>query len=227
MRPAMSPKRKTLAALVALVLVLTLGIARGWFTRRTAVPPPPPLTNPAAEKPAPTNRSPFFTKRAAPQPGAAVPFASTNPPLEHTSAVETNLITGWEEKIDDVLRSDAETAAIGRTLLEWLPRLPAAGQVEAAQHIVNLLEDADYAPLAKVAADPATPEEVLDILLADLLNRPNALKLPALLSVARQTNHAKAGEAKDLLELYLEEDFGTDWAQWEARMQEWLKANPD
>ena len=161
------------------------------------------------------------------QPGAAVPFASTNPPLEHTSAVETNLITDWEEKLDEVLRSDAETAAIGRTLLEWLPRFPAAGQVEAAQHIVNLLEDADYAPLAKVAADPATPEEVLDILLADLLNRPNALKLPALLSVARQTNHSKAGEAKDLLELYLEEDFGTDWAQWEARMQEWLKANPD
>jgi hypothetical protein len=223
----MSLPRKTLAVGVALLLVLALGIVLGWFARRPPLPPPSATTNVAAEKPASTNRSPFFAKRAASRPGAGSRLASTNPPLEHTSAVATNLITDWEEKIDEVLRSNAETAAMGRTLLELLPRFPKAGQVEAAQHIANLLEDDDYAPLAKVLADPTMPEEVLDILLADLLNRPNALKLPALLSIARQTDHPQAREAKDLLELYLEEDFGSDWAQWETRMQAWLKANPD
>ena len=34
-------------------------------------------------------------------------------------------------------------------------------------------------------------------------------------------------EAKDLLELFLEEDFGNNWGQWQGRMQQWLQDNPD
>jgi len=70
-------------------------------------------------------------------------------------------------------------------------------------------------------------EAVLDVLLADALNRPNSLKLPLLLEVARQPDHPKAGEAKDLLELFLEEDHGKDWGQWQAKLEQWLKDNPD
>jgi hypothetical protein len=87
--------------------------------------------------------------------------------------------------------------------------------------------DENYAALAGYLADAKLPEDVLDVLMADVLNRPNSLKLPALLEVARDPQHPKAGEAKDLLELFLEEDYGTDWNLWQTKTDEWLKANPD
>ena len=83
------------------------------------------------------------------------------------------------------------------------------------------------APLGKLLTDSKLPEEVLDVLIVDVLNRPNSLKLPLLLEVARDTQHPKAAEAKDLLELYLEEDYGSDWNKWQAKMEQWLKENPD
>jgi len=43
----------------------------------------------------------------------------------------------------------------------------------------------------------------------------------------KNSQNPKAGEAKDLLELFLEEDYGTDWNKWQAKMQQWLKDNPD
>ena len=61
----------------------------------------------------------------------------------------------------------------------------------------------------------------------EFYNRANSLKLPLVLAVARTENHPLAEEAKDLLELYIEEDHGTDWAKWEDAMHKWLKENPD
>ena len=112
-------------------------------------------------------------------------------------------------------------------MLEMLPHLPEEGQVEVARHLANLLPDSEYPALAKYLADPKMPEAVLDVMLADALNRPNSLKLPLLLEIARQADHPKAGEAKELLELFLEEDHGKDWAQWQAKLDQWLKDNPD
>ena len=63
--------------------------------------------------------------------------------------------------------------------------------------------------------------------MADALNRPNSVKLPVLLQVAQESDNPKASEAKDLLELYLDEDYGTDWNQWQTKLQAWLKDNPD
>ncbi len=61
----------------------------------------------------------------------------------------------------------------------------------------------------------------------DVLNRPNSVKLPLLLDLARDPQHPKASEAKDILELFLEEDYGNDWTKWQAKLDQWLKDNPD
>ena len=96
-----------------------------------------------------------------------------------------------------------------------------------AQHLSNLVPDQDYRLLHASLTNAALPEEVLDVLLDDTLNRPNSLKLPALLEVARNPQNPKAAEAKDFLELFLEEDYGNDWDKWQASMEQWLKDNPD
>jgi hypothetical protein len=147
-----------------------------------------------------------------------------NPP---TAIATGSTNAEWEDKLEAILRSEGDDSEKTKQLYAMFPQLPEDGQVEIAQHLSNLVSDQDYAPLGKMLADPKEPEGVLDVLIADLLNRPNATKLPMLLDVAKNSQHPKAVEAKDLLELYLEEDYGQDWAKWQAKTDQWLKDNPD
>jgi hypothetical protein len=170
-----------------------------------------------------TNRSSFFTKgvRRHPSQGRADDGSMG------ASSTTTNSTPAWEEKVDDILGSDKSDPDKAKQMLEMFPQLPADGQEEVARHLSNLVSDQDYGPLRAYLTNASWPAAVLDILLGDVLNRPNSLKLPALLDVARTPQHPKAGEAKDFLELFLEEDYANDWGKWQAKMEEWLKANPD
>ena len=180
-------------------------------------------TEPAPPAPAGADRPSFFTKR--PRRQTADPVANSHP--IGAPAAATNLISAWEDKLDEILGSASPDEDKARQLVEMFPHLPTDGQEETAQHLSNLLPDADFGLLHAYLTNTALAEDVLDVLLDDVLNRPNRLKLPALLDVARSPQHPNAAEAKDFLELFLEEDYGDDWDKWQTRMQEWLKDNPD
>jgi hypothetical protein len=142
-----------------------------------------------------------------------------------TSSQEPNAeLAEWETRIDDILADESDNdLQKSRKLLALLPKLPQDGQIEAITHAVNLLDDEHYAPLTELVTNALTSEEVLDVLTSDLANRTNTLKLPVLLQIARQQKHPMAAEAQKLLELYVNEDYGTDWTAWEKAIQEWLK----
>ncbi len=143
------------------------------------------------------------------------------------AATNTPANTNWEDKIDDIVGSDDADTNKVKQLFALFPTLPPDGQEEVAQHLSNLVEDDNYGPLGDLLKNSSLPEGVLDELLADLLNRPNSLKLPLLLSVAQEPDNAKHDEAKDLLELYLGDDYGTNWSTWQSTMTTWLQQNPD
>jgi len=170
-----------------------------------------------------TNRSSFFIKRAR-QRSSQSPAGDVS---MGESSTATNLIPAWEDKVDDILGSAESDPNKAKQMLEMFPQLAADGQEEVARHLSNLVSDEDYGALRAYLTNASLPAAVLDVLLGDVLNRPNSLKLPALLEVARTPQHPKAGEAKDFLELFLEEDYANDWDKWQAKMEEWLKANPD
>jgi hypothetical protein len=107
------------------------------------------------------------------------------------------------------------------------PKLPPEGKEEVSEHLANLVEDQDYAPLGNLLRDASQPEEVLDVLLSDLLNRPDSTKLPLFLELAKNPNNPKASEAKEMLELYVDEDYGSDWPKWQAAIDNYLKENPE
>ena len=157
------------------------------------------------------------------------PLLSTRPneAPAAASAASVNLITNWEDRVDEILVAEGATEAKAKQMLEMFPRLPEAGQVEVAKHLSNLLPDQDYAPLGQLLANPHLPEDVLETLMADVMNRRNGLKLPALLGVARTAQHPKAADAKEVLGFFLETDYGDDWAKWGEKVQEWLNENPD
>jgi hypothetical protein len=183
----------------------------------TVDPTPAPSETPprTATPPRPTPPRPLLPAAQAP-PTATVP----QPPPAAT-------IPDWEERIDAVLTAEEDEGKKAKRLLAIFPNLPEDGQVEAAQHISNLLPDEEYAPLAQALTNAALSEAVLDVLMTDVLNRPNPLKLETLLDVARTPNHPKAEEALDVLEVFVDENYGQDWAAWKAAVEKWLKENPD
>jgi hypothetical protein len=136
-------------------------------------------------------------------------------------------MTDWDEKVSDVLGAEGDEKDKAKKLIDMFPQLPPEGQEEVAHHLSNLVADEDYAPLSNFVTNSALPEAVLDVFVEDVFNRPNAIKLPVLLDIAQDPQHPRASEAKDVLELFLEEDFGSDWTKWHTKMDKWLKDNPD
>jgi hypothetical protein len=135
-------------------------------------------------------------------------------------------MTNWEDRLDTILTSDKPDPDKAKEMIEMFPKLSPDAQEEIAHHISNLTPDENYS-LGQFLTNSALPEAVLDVFTEDVLNRPNSVKLPLLLDVAKDSNHPKAGEAKDILELFLENDYGTDWTAWQASLDKWLKDNPD
>jgi hypothetical protein len=162
-----------------------------------------------------------------PKPGSASDQASTRTNANGTPAAAPNLITNWEEKLEAILGNEATPdPEKAKQMIEMFPNLAPEAQEELAHHISNLTPDENYS-LGQFLTNSSLPEAVLEVFTEDILNRPNSIKLPLLLDVARDPQHPKAGEAKDILELFLEEDFGADWSKWQGKMNDWLKENPD
>ena len=203
----------------------------GWFGGNPAdavnslpTPEVTPDTSPASTPSQPARLTAPTAPRPVTQPAPAKAAATA---LVTTSVPVQGLITNWEERIDDLLTAEGAEDKKAVEMLAMLPNLPEDGQVEAAQHISNLLPDEQYAALSPVLTNAHTAEAVLDVLMTDVLNRPNGVKLNTLLDVARVPNHPKAEEARDVLEVFVDENYGEDWTAWSNAVQKWLKENPD
>lgn len=211
---------KILGFITAAVIV---GIGLGWLASRPKTIAPKTVTV-SEPLPPPTAKShlPEIARQPAEEPAAAPAAAMTANPSAAMAATED-----WGDKISDILTSDTDFPEKCKDMLALYPDLPDDGKLEVAQHLNNLIADEDYAPLGKILIDPKTPAAVGESLLNDLFNRPDSLKIPLMLQVARTPGHPNAAAARENLADFLEEDHGTDWAAWEKTATAWLKANPD
>jgi hypothetical protein len=218
----MSKSFKLLMLIGAITGVVLVGI---YLSRRSDTAPEADaqasLSEPTSPDTEETNRSAFFNQRARRE---ASPTVSDD---GSTGVSDINVMSGWEGKVDEILGSTRPDADKAKQMVEMFPTLPAAGQEEVVRHLTNLLPDQDYGLMRSFLTNASLSENVLDFLLDDVLNRPNSLKLPALLDVARNAQHPKAAEAKNFLTLFIEEDHGNDWDKWQTGIDRWLRANPD
>lgn len=201
------------------VLMLALGLAAvaGALLLFLARPAPGPDSATAT----PTSPSPTPAVATGTTPAPA-PLPAT-PPIATTTAPATANLPVWEQRIDDILRSNMTEVQVSQLLLNLLPTLPKEGQIQAASHVANLLADENYAQALPVLTNPNTPPEVLSILMTDLMNRPDPVKLRGWLAVARQPGHPLAEEALSALVIYLDDDFGADWNRWAGAVDAYIQ----
>jgi hypothetical protein len=220
----MTALAKVLRVFGVLVLAGGVGVLIGWMKSRDgdiqpiAVPPSSnqpmiaiaPVATESVTPPPAANASPHRTGRDKP---VLLP-----PPVEESR--------DWEKQLDDVLLSDTDANGKADRILALIPTAPTNAQVELSQHLVNMVQDDHYDGAAQLLTNPVTPAAVSTVLMNDLLNRNNTLKLPMLLSVARDDDHPLKDQAREMLELLIQEDDGTNWDQWDTSINTWLQNNP-
>jgi len=215
----MSKLAKVLRGLAVLAMAAVLGTLIGWLVSRrgdvTPIAVPPVANQPLAVAPLPA------------QAPAPEPLPAMQEPV-HAKAV-SHLDEGaadWEQKLDDILLGDDDENGKADKILALIPRAPAEARQELAQHLVNMVQDDHYDGAAEMLTNAATSPDVSGVLMNDLLNRNNALKLPMLLAIARNDAHPLKDQALDLLGLLTQEDNGTNWDQWSSTIDTWLQDNP-
>lgn len=226
--------RKILMTIIIVVAVVGVGVGIGWLAGRGTVTPPPvaqsPPDNTAGSHASPgSDDAQSMPVQTAPLHDAPIVAPPPSVQTNSIAQVATNLpgSTNWEDSIDAIVGSDEDDTNKVKQLFALFPKLPPDGQEEAVQHLSNLVDDTNYAQLGALMTNDSLSEGVLDELLADLLNRPNSTKLPMLLDLAQDPDNAKSAEAKDLLELYLGDDYGDNWTAWQTSMNNWMTNNPD
>ena len=143
--------------------------------------------------------------------GPAIPDEEPEAPMQ-----------AWELSINKLLDSDEENSKVAQDLASLIPTMPLEGQVEAVQHMVNLLEDDKYSLASNMLLNPAIHPDLRAVIWSDVLDRPNNVKMPVLLSLMNVPGHPARGEAHLKLQEALGRDFGGDAGLWSAPVQAFL-----
>jgi len=205
-----------------LALAVGLGLLVGWWASRDGDLHPKTFTNNASL----AEPSAVIKPLVKPVVSNAVEIEAT---ADATPPPEPVQQPTWEDKLEEILlNGDIQENQKAEKILALIntPDMPEEAQVELSQHLINLVQDDNYDGAAQLLTNSTTPSAVASVLMNDLLNRNNNLKLPMLLDIARNEYHPLKGEAKEMLELFLQEDNGTNWTQWDTSVQTWLKDNP-
>lgn len=206
-----------IAGTVLASLVLGFWVSRWLYSDSPPQPQPQPelelLTPPSAP---PSSPAPSFGDKGSPRPNPR--WLRLHPERVTADTVSTN----WQDEINDILSSDENNDLKARAMLRLLPALPTEGQVEVVQEADGLLPDSDYDALAEYTVNPSLPEPVLEALLAGLLDRPDSIRLPLLFNIAGDDQHPESEQAGELLQMLLEETYGTNWDWGDASAAQWL-----
>ncbi len=143
------------------------------------------------------------------------------------TTIATVPVTNWSVQLGSVLASSNSTTNQAVSLLAMFPNLPPEGQLQAAQHTSRLLPGEYFGALGIYLTNSATTPAVRRAIFADLLTRPNSIKLPWLIEVAQANIEGESSEAMLLLQSHLRQDYGANWNAWRESAALWLSQNPD
>lgn len=194
---------------IAFLLLPDKEPAIDWTGVEPGAPTPPPADSPAP--PMDTPLAPVADKPPAPQPTA-----------------DPARVAQWEETISNALADDSisNQEAVKRLLaLSYNTKVDEQIRLDALEHSLNLSEDEEFGTILPLLKDKNTPVEMLDSALNDLYNRGDRVKLESLLEVAKVPDHPLHEDAVELLEFYVDENFGDDWNAWTDALNTYFADN--
>lgn len=212
---------------LVLVIVVILVAIGGYYGYRQLSKPKPAET-PVVE----TQEEPEII----PEPAAPVvrsePPVMTNPvrtvTRRATPATAPKPTGEWKAGLDAILASAEKTPQEKiQELKAFFSKLEESEAEQAVQDLTLRVQDEGYGFIKPLAVDPTLPEPVRDEFMVDMLNRPNSIKLPLFLEIARNPDHPDNESAYDSLEIFTGLKLGADWNAWEKGIATWLKENPD
>ena len=222
-----------LAVLFIAMVIMVVGGVLIWFADSTSTEivinesePVERLATPAAPPP----RTVVKVAPPKPLPAASNVVAEAPPaPMPTEPAVEPppDDSPDWDAKLQDIVASGKGDRVIATELFAILGQLPPERQGDTAQLMAGLMPDEGYGVLAPMLNNPQLNEDVLDALMVDLLDRPDAIQLPLFLQIAQNPAHPRQPEALDYLGIHLDADLGNDWAGWQKAIEEFLRNPPE
>jgi len=182
----------------------------------------------------PPDQTPVTTSRKTPPGegfGATDTFSSGSGLLREAGARTTDELSPefeepeqpWEKAINQLLDSDEDNDKVASALAVLVPTLPLEGQVEAVQHMVNLLDDEQYELARNMVMNPGLHPDLREVLFSDILDRPNTVKLPALLALLGSPGHPLRTEAHTNLQAVIGQDLGESPMLWSQPVQAFLE----
>ncbi|MCB1076345.1 MAG: hypothetical protein KDM64_00840 [Verrucomicrobiae bacterium] len=138
------------------------------------------------------------------------PSTATEAPAGTPPPAKTVEPSKWKERIEELLSNqEISTRDASRELLAMAAdsKGPEQLRIDAVQHGLNLLEDENYLNDALfLATRTDLPEEMQDILFADLHNRDQEISVPVADKIAKTPGHPLAEDAKDFVDFFKEDD---------------------
>lgn len=115
----------------------------------------------------------------------------------------------WEARIDELLSNRNITPrAASRELFAMAGDAKGPGplRIDAAEHGFHLLDDENYLEDAlALATNPRLPEEIYEILFADLHNRDESVSVPVAERIAKTPGHPLAEDARDFADFFTDD----------------------
>jgi hypothetical protein len=205
-----------------LVLALVIGGLIGWWASRN----PTETQQPIVEAPEAVVEQPTISEKPEQPPvdTIAVDPETPMPPDEEPKLGEVNE-ENWQDHLSEILGAEnVESDEKADKLATMIPKLSEPAQVELVGHLANLVSDEEYnKKTAGILISPHTPASVSDVLLTDLMNRHDGLRLPLVLEIAKVEDHPLKDQAREMLEMSLSEEFGTDWDKWKKAIDDSLR----
>jgi|SRR5688572_14313680 len=215
--------RAKLLIIVVLAGILGYGAYRYWSKSPAPSAPPTVETQPELDSAPPVTLVERKTSRGTNVAATKAATSKTNMP----GTVGTPESSEWKTKLETILGGNFNPEQKQRQIKELLASLPDVEAEQAVQALTLSVKNEAYGFIKPLAVDPTLPEAVRDEFMVDLLNRPNSIRVPLFLELARNPDHPDNENAYDTLEIFTNQKLGADWAGWEKAVDAWLKENPD
>jgi hypothetical protein len=142
----------------------------------------------------------------------------TTAPKPHT--VEGRLVKLWSDRqLSDSVKAER--------FLTLFHELSDSGKKIAIDYATQLITDEDYLRQRPRLLRMANTDELREVVMLDMLTREDGIKMPSLVELMKSSSQTTRSEVREILEAFLEKDYGDDLNQWDAAVRQWVAENQD